>query len=285
MSARKIGLLLLILGTGAGIETAWSVRNHLDIGPSGCRVLGGKFYGSSYRFEEDAARAAAADARIEVTNAFGAVRVRASQTNELRVGLVKVVYLPTEDKAREFAAGLKLRVEESGSGLRVSTNRDELTRRADEVGFETHLTLDVPAGAFVVVKNDHGEVAVQDVARTEIDSSFDGVHVERIAGDTEIKSRHGDVVVVEVKGALTLSSRHGSVEVKDVKGKAAVDTQHGDVVVEKAAGLKLLFAHGSANVSAIVGDLDVAGEPRRGQGHRGDRLRPRLFVLRRPHGQ
>ena len=45
---------------------------------------------------------------------------------------------------REFAAGIKIRAEEMGSGLRLSTNRDELTRRADDVGFETHLTVDVP---------------------------------------------------------------------------------------------------------------------------------------------
>ena len=98
MSARKIGLLILILGTGAAIETAWSVRNHLDIGPSGCRVLGGKFYGSSYRFEEETTRPATAEARVEVTNAFGAVRVRAGKANEVRIALAKVVFMPTEDQ-------------------------------------------------------------------------------------------------------------------------------------------------------------------------------------------
>ncbi|HEY6554468.1 MAG TPA: hypothetical protein VI669_14010, partial [Vicinamibacteria bacterium] len=173
MSARKVGLLILILGFGAAIETAWSVRNHLDIGPSGCRVLGGKFYGTSYRFEEEVTRATAADGRIEVTNAFGDVRVRAGGANEVRVVLAKVVYLPTEDKARDFAGRIKLLAEEGGSRLRISTNRDELTRRRDEAGFETHLSLEVPPGSFVVVKNDHGEVEVMDVARTEVDSSFD----------------------------------------------------------------------------------------------------------------
>jgi Putative adhesin len=259
VSARKIGLLILILGFGASIETAWSVRNHLDIGPSGCRVLGGKFYGSSYRFEEETTRAAAADARIELTNAFGTVHVRAGKANEVRIGLAKVVYMPTEDKAREFAAGIKIRAEEMGSGLRLSTNRDELTRRADDVGFETHFTVDVPPGASVIVKNDHGEVDVQDIARTEIDSSFDGVHVERIAGDANVKSRHGDVVVSEVKGTLDLTSRHGSVEVKDVKGKATIDSEHGDVTVEKAGGLLVAVAQGTLKVTGIAGDLDAKG--------------------------
>jgi hypothetical protein len=259
VSARKIGLLILILGFGAAIETAWSVRSHLDIGPSGCRVLGGKFYGSSYRFEEETTRPAAANARIEVTNAFGAVRVRAGKANEVRVGLAKVVYLPTEEKAREFAAGIKLRTEENGSGLRLSTNRDELTRRGDEVGFETHFTVDVPPGAFVIVKNDHGEVEVKDVAEAEIDNSFDSVRAERIAGDADVKSRHGDVVVIELKGSLSLTSRHGGVEVKDVKGKATIDSQHGDVTVENAGGIQVAVAHGSLNVTKVLGDLDVQG--------------------------
>jgi DUF4097 and DUF4098 domain-containing protein YvlB len=259
VSARKVGLLILILGTGAVLETAFSVRNHLDFGPAGCRVLGGKFYGTSYRFEEAAAQPVAADARIEVTNAFGAVRVRAGQSNEVKVGLTKVVYLPTEERAREFARGIKLRFQPTASGLRLSTNRDELTRGGDEVGFETHLTIEVPPGAFLVVKNDHGEVEVKDVSGTEIDSSFDSLHVEDIAGDAKVRSSHGDVVVIEVKGSLSLESRHGEVEVKGVQGKAKVDTQHGDVSVERAGGLELAFAHGTASLSGIAGDLDVQG--------------------------
>ena len=259
MSARKIGLLILILGFGAAIETALSVRNHLDIGPAGCRVLGGKFYGSSYRFEEETTRPATAEGRVEVTNAFGAVRVRAGKASEVRITLAKVVYMPTEDQAREFASRIKLRAEENGSGLRLSTNRDELSRHGDEVGFETHLTVDVPPGAFVVVKNDHGEVEVKDVARAEIDSSFDAVHAFGIAGDADVKSRHGDVTVASVKGKLDLVSRHGSVELKDVKGKATIDSEHGDVTVLGAGGLQGKVAYGSLSVTGVQGDLDVQG--------------------------
>jgi len=260
VNARKVGLLLLILGTGAAIETAWSVRSHIDIGPAGCRVLGGKFYGQSYRFEEEAVRPATADARIEIKNAFGAVRVRAGKPGEVKVTLEKVVYLPTEEKAREFAAGVKLALEDSETALRIGTNRDELARRGDDVGFETHFTVDVPGGAAVVVTNEHGETEVQDVARAEVDSSFDSLRVERIAGDAQLKHRHGDVSVADIRGALSLNSRYGGVTVKDVAGRATVDSQHGDVAVEKAGGLQVAFAHGGLNVKAVSGDLEARGE-------------------------
>ena len=57
MSARKIGFLILILLFGAVVEIAWNVReNRYSLGPEGCRVLGGRFYGPSFDFEETAER-------------------------------------------------------------------------------------------------------------------------------------------------------------------------------------------------------------------------------------
>src|SRR6185295_11973170 len=94
VSARKIGLLFLILGLGAGLETAWNVRNHIDLGPEGCRVLGGRFYGPSWTFEEEVRQAAPAGARVEVQNAFGSVRVSAGSPGEVKVRLRKLVFLP-----------------------------------------------------------------------------------------------------------------------------------------------------------------------------------------------
>ena len=102
MTARKIGLLLLILGAGAAFETAWAVRNHVDIGPQGCRVLGGRFYGPSFSFEDTVRADAPAGARVEVTNAFGRVQVTTGEPGEVKLTLRKVVYRPTEEQAREY---------------------------------------------------------------------------------------------------------------------------------------------------------------------------------------
>ena len=78
MSARKIGFLILILAFGGIVETAWHVReNHFAFGPEGFRVLGGRFYGPSFTFEESAERVVEADPalEIEVRNSFGGVRI------------------------------------------------------------------------------------------------------------------------------------------------------------------------------------------------------------------
>ena len=117
MSARKIGMLLLLLAFGATVETAWQVRGDVRIGPEGCRVMSGRFYGPSFTFEQTAERAVAAAApRIEVRNAFGEVRVVAGAPGTVRVRLRKVVFLPTEDKAKAFA-------DRSSCGSRATARR------------------------------------------------------------------------------------------------------------------------------------------------------------------
>jgi DUF4097 and DUF4098 domain-containing protein YvlB len=259
VNARKIGLLLLILGTGAALETAWAVRGHVGLGPAGCRVLGGRFYGPSFRFDAQDARPVAKDVRLEIANAFGAVRVRAGEPGQVKVALLKVVYRPSEEAAREFAARIHLTFEEGAGALRVGTNREELDRRHD-VGFETHLTVEVPADAAVVVKNEHGETEVTDVARADVRSSFGSLQVLRIAGDAALEHRHGDVSAAGVGGTLAVTSRHGQVEVKEVTGRVTVDAQHGDVDVEKTGALEVKFAHGGLAVKGVAGDFQSRGE-------------------------
>jgi DUF4097 and DUF4098 domain-containing protein YvlB len=259
MNVRKIALLFAILATGAFLETAFQVRSHVGIGPSGCRVIGGRFYGASYRFEESAGQALRAGQPVEVENAFGAVRVVAGPPGEARIALAKVVYLPTEDQAREFAQGIKLLADESGRTVRIRTNREELQRGRD-IGFETHFTITVPPDTPVSVKNEHGEVQVEDVASAVVDSSFDSLRVVRVAGSASLKSRHGDVRVTGIGGDLRLESRHGGVEVKEVAGKATVDVHNGDVSVEDTGALEVEVKHGSLKAARVKGDLDVRGE-------------------------
>jgi DUF4097 and DUF4098 domain-containing protein YvlB len=260
MSARKVALLLLILGFGGAVETAWSVRNHIDVGPFGCRVLGGRFYGNSYDFDEESQYAVGAGARVEIVNAFGAVRMHAGSPGEVRVRLQKVVYLDTRERAREFASRIALKADNAGTRLQLGTNRDEAFGGRDDVGFETHFDVTVPPGTAVLVRNEHGPVDLRDVAAADVESAFDSLRLEHAAGPVTLKSRHGDVFVSNVEGALEITSRHGDVEVRDVAGRVVADVQHGDVTASRLGGLKLVGAHGGVSVETVKGDVDVATE-------------------------
>jgi DUF4097 and DUF4098 domain-containing protein YvlB len=257
VSARKIGLLILLLAFGATVETAWNVRGDVRIGPEGCRVMSGRFYGPSWTFEQTVERQlAAASPRLEVRNAFGGVQVRAGATGTVKVRLRKVVYQPTEEKARAFADTIELRLSGDGQPLHVGTNRDELDR-SGQVGFETHLEIEAPPDAVVGVRNEHGRVEVTGVAAAEVESSFDAVALERIAGDVKLDCRHGDVSVTDVGGRLDLSVRHGNVEVTNVKGAAKLDVQHGELTTRHTGALEVRQQYAGVKAEGVAGDLVV----------------------------
>ena len=203
----------------------------MRIGPEGCRVIGGRFYGPSYAFEQTAERPLAAGEapRLEVENAFGGVSVTAGAPGVVKVKLRKVVFLPTEEKARAFADRVELRLSGDGARVRVGTNRDEIGRGQD-VGFETHLEIEAPADTAVEVRNEHGRVDLAGVASADVVSSFDGVAIERIAGAAQARGparrrpRERDRRRPRSSPPATATWRSS-----DVTGASKLDVEHGDV--------------------------------------------------------
>jgi len=259
VSARKIGFLILILAFGGVVEIAWSVReNRLAFGPEGLRILGGRFYGPSFEFEESTQRAVSADdpLEVEVRNSFGAVRILPGGEDSVRVVLRKVVFQPTEEKARAFAEQVELRIDEEDGRLRVGTNRNDVDRRA-RVGFETHLEVHVPARSSAVVQSDHGPVEARGVAEADLRASFDDIRAEQIDGPVSIDGRHGTIEASDLGGSLTLKSRHGDVEVTGVQGSVNLDVQHGAVAVRRTAGVEAQLSFGRIVAESIEGDLTL----------------------------
>ena len=263
MKASKVGLLVLILGFGGTVETAWQVRNHLGVGPWDWEVLtGGKFSGPSYSFEDTESQVVPEGTAVEVENAFGEVRVVQGAPGEVKVVLRKVVFRRNEEEAGTFAGRIRLQRTLAGGALRIATNRREVEagQQGHRIGFETNLEVTLPPGTRLKVQNEHGATDVSDVAEAEVWSSHEAVRVERVAGALAVNSRHGDVSVADVTGALTLSSRFGGVEVRQVKGKATLVVEHGNVAANEVGGLDLKLAHGGLSAEGIMGDLAVSGE-------------------------
>lgn len=260
MKASKILLLLVILTFGGFIEAARFVRGHADLGPTGCRVMGYKFYGPSFTFESEQRHAVPAGTALDVENAFGSVRVSRGEPGEVKFKLRTVVYRDTEVEARAFSDQVRATAEVSGTSLRVVTNREEVERRDDRVGFETHLDLTVPPDTPVTVRNEHGAIDVADVAAADLAGSFDAIRLARVAGPAVVKGKHGSVWISGVQGALALTSRHGDVEVEDVAERAGLETEHGSVTVRRTGALTLAAQHGDVNVETVRGALELRAQ-------------------------
>lgn len=258
MKARKLLLLILVMGFGGGVEVAWNVRNHLDIGPAGCRVLRGRFEGPSFPFEAASHTVVPQNATVVVDNAFGGVHMSAGAPGEVRVTLRTVVFLASQEEARRFASEVRLKSSLQGSTLRLTTNRRDLEAR--NVGFETHLDVQIPPEASVQVTSEHGPVDVTGVVDASAESSYGDLRVEKVGGAAKLKSRHGNVRAADVGGALSLVSRYGDVHVQDVGGRSTLDVEHGDVSVARASGLELELHYGDLTAGTIRGALEVRGQ-------------------------
>jgi hypothetical protein len=266
MKLRKILLLIVILAFGGIVETARVVRGHADLGPSGCRVLAGKFYGPSFGFESEQRHPVPPGTALDVHNAFGAVRVGRGAPGEVHLKVRTVVYRNTEEEARAFAVQVKVTAELSGTSLRVLTNRESLERHdAARVGFETHLELTVPPETAVTVRNEHGAVDVADVAAADLWGSFESIRLARVGGPAVVKGQHGDVSITGVQGALSLTTRHGAVEVEDVADRASIESAHGPVTARRTGTLTVDNQHGEVNVETVHGDLEIRAQHARVQ--------------------
>ena len=260
MSLRKIALLVVIVLFAASVETAWNVRGNLSIGPEGCRVMGGRFYGPSWSFEAAAERPVTGSSpQLEVENAFGSVRVSRGAPGIVKVKLRKVVFRSTEESAREFAGRIELRLSGDGDRVKVETNRDTLGRHED-TGFETHLEIEAPPESVAQVRSEHGRVELLDLAAADVTASHDGVTLERIKGDVTLDVRHGNVSAERVGGKLKLSARHGDVALAGVAGAATIDMQHGNLSARETGSLELEISYGDVSAASVGGDLNVRGQ-------------------------
>jgi DUF4097 and DUF4098 domain-containing protein YvlB len=256
---RKLLLLFLLLGFGALVETAYSLKTRMVIGPMGCRVLTGRFQGPSYSFETEETRSGVpAELVLSVENAFGEVRVWKGEPGQVKLRLRKVVFLPTEEKAREMAVRLVPSLTLQGTTLRVTTNRRELEQSSD-VGIETHIAIEVPPDTRVRIQNEHGTASVADAREASVWNSYEAVRVERIAGAAEIDNRHGDAFADQVGGALKLSTRYGNVEVKDVAQKATLTVEHGDARLVGVGALDATLRYSNLVAEGVRGELSVDG--------------------------
>lgn len=261
MRGSRILLLLSILSLGASVETAYRLREQLGVGPLGWRVFGGKFYGPSFAFDESAERELATGTPVAVENAFGDVEVTEGPAGRVEIGLRKVVFLGSEEKARALAQRIRVEAEIVDGRLRVATNRAELEREGDafDTGFETHLSLRVPSGTSVAVKGSHGRAAVEGTGETRIENAFGDVRANRV-GNLTLDSSHGDVELQAVNGAVQAQVRFGDSVARDVTGSMRLTSEHGDVTAERTRALDVDVKHGALKASAIQGDLDVKGE-------------------------
>ncbi len=163
----------------------------------------------------DARRPAAPDARIEIENMAGSVRVTGWDREEVRV---------TGDLGRG-ADGIDL----SGPPHRLQI---EVDAHGVPLSVYSDLEIHVPAGAEVEIEAFEADITVEAVKGSVQANTVNGsIRVEGSSGDVELETVNGDVDFSGPAQRVHAESVNGNVTVEGASGEVEASTVNGDIRV------------------------------------------------------
>jgi DUF4097 and DUF4098 domain-containing protein YvlB len=288
MKGREIVLLIFILV--AGVLLTQTYRGNINW-EWGWDDWNGSIFGPSHEFTAQESRTIEPPlpAEVAVDNRHGEVEIVPAADGRITVVLEKRARRRTEEEARAAAEGLHLTLDQQGSKLVLSTNRDEFRR-----GFNTVFRISVPEGLPVDVRNSYGPVKAVGTGRTKVDNthgsvtlqdirgpltcqtSYEDVMVTDAAADCEVDCRNGAVTILRVKGTLRVSASYDRVRVEEAEGEVVINGSHADILGRRLGGpvrvettyrdinlaevgpATVVGHHSAIEVKGVRGDLDLS---------------------------
>jgi hypothetical protein len=211
-----------------------------------------------HRFERSERLPAEGIRQVVINNQHGDVRVRTSDSNEVEIGIVKVVTGESQDQSRLLADRLKLVTRTDEATLYIEVNRDDLEEKAR---LNSNLRLTVPTGTALKISNSYGEVDVSTVrANCEIDNAYGRVRVSSIEGDVTVKNRYQTISAKRVTGKVFAENRRGEVDLEDVIGDVEASTDYSSLKLKGITGnVRLNNHHGSIRLDRVTGAVEIKG--------------------------
>jgi DUF4097 and DUF4098 domain-containing protein YvlB/uncharacterized membrane protein HdeD (DUF308 family) len=228
---------------------------------------------------------------ISVNNSYGSVKITAGSST-VKATLIKSVRGWSQEDARKIADRIRLLVNQTGEGLTITTNRDQVAEQ-----FTTDIQIEVPSNTNVSITDSYGAVAASGIHGSLIvKASYGQADVAGIRGDVSLALIHSDVTASNISGDLTVTgaknarianvagtleltasaASNGSVDLRDISGAVRVNapfcrivaqgldqaaelkTEHASVDVTRCAELVIDAPHSNVRAKNINGDLRVS---------------------------
>jgi DUF4097 and DUF4098 domain-containing protein YvlB/uncharacterized membrane protein HdeD (DUF308 family) len=296
----KVAVVLLIVTTGV-------LANRVSNNPSVLSALrlpgflGGirdSVVGQEYSFTDPAfAASTASGIKVVVNNSYGNVKVTGGASG-LRATLTKGVRAWSEDDARKIAEQIRLIVNQTSDGFRISTNRDQVNQQ-----FTTDIQIEVPRSVELAITGSYGAVSVNGIdgelgmkvsyGRAETNNivgdvsavlSYSDLDAANISGDLRVSGAK-NARVSQVSGALELNASNGQIELRNLGGPvevsaafskitaqdltswAEIKTEHGGVKVLRALDVAIEAPFSDVRADNIAGNLHISSSQSEVQFH------------------
>ena len=258
--AEVLGILLIVcLGLASGqISRAHFPLIDLWAGSMFPEVLEGVLV-QEHRFRIERRLEAGEIDTVEVTNAYGRVRIDSAHSESVEIELEKVVRDRSEEDARTLAEEFTIATAREGSVLRIGTNRMQLGRQGQRL--RTHLAIKVPKTVTLTVRNDYGDTRVSGIGGPcRLESTYGRVYVESVTGDLEVTNRYKGIEIRNVIGTVHAHNRHGSITVQKIVGSTHLESSYKTITARNIDGdLEAKNHFGQVRVEDVTGQVTVQG--------------------------
>ncbi len=202
------------------------------------------------KFEEKFEKtvALAKDGKVYLKNIAGDIDVKTWDRGEVKIDALKISKHSSMDKAKEYAALVKIVVAEEGGALSIKTEYPKKGPKVMSVSVNFNLT--IPSGATADINSVSGDLTLANIGGAAKAETVSGdVTLEKIAGTLKGKTTSGSVIVKGAAKGVYCKSVSGNVKVNDVEGDAELQTVSGTI---KAGSVK-----GSITAENTSGDVEL----------------------------
>jgi DUF4097 and DUF4098 domain-containing protein YvlB len=215
----------------------------------------------NFNYTEDASLAITGkENALEIQNSYGNVDVNVHDLPQIKVKLEKRIRVDDEKKAGEINGQIKLKLQKSGNGFFVGTNREDLDEESRR-GLKTNLEVWIPRKMTVKLTNQYGDVSLTAIdGNHSLSNQYGSLNVKNVDGTLQAENKYGGINVFGVTGDCSVTDKYAGIELENVGGKVTVDGGYGGVSLKKIKGdVKVTHKNGSLDCEDLGGSLDVDG--------------------------
>jgi hypothetical protein len=213
--------------------------------------------------------------RAAVVHRYGDVTVIGTGGAQALVDALVRVTARNRRLAEEFAGKVDIRAEGQGDSFVIATVYPPNVATDPQLGYEVELSIRMPAGVAVSVRNSFGDVSIAGMDgdcrvvnrfgeveidrcdRCEVENSYGRVRLAQTRGLAVVRNSYGDVDLRLAGGPVQVTNRYGTVHTEQSADDVTIDNQFGNVFARSDRGA-LSIANRYGDVNAWVDDAELA---------------------------
>lgn len=192
---------------------------------------------------------------------FGAVQVRSTPSEEVRIEVTKWIEGRSRRSAKELFEDYEISYSQTARGVSVIAKMRGMSswHRGND-GLQVEFRISVPQRYNLDLNTAGGSVEVDDlIGEAHVKTSGGSLTLGRIEGPVEAKTSGGSIDLRQCKGDLLARTSGGGITVGAVDGKVDIETSGGSIEVEGASGdLRAHTSGGGITLNNLRGNVDAS---------------------------